>query len=431
MSSVTFAVFGLMFLFLASGLWIGLALLGIGIAGLAIFKDMPVDRLLGQLAWNSTSSAELIALPLFVLMGELLFHTRLSSALFEGLAPWTRRLPGRLFHVNVIGSTLFAAVSGSSAATTATVGRISLSELAGRGYDRDLAMGSLAGAGTLGFLIPPSIVMIIYGVLADTSILQLFMAGVVPGLTLAGMFAAYIMIRCALQPDLVPHDNGGVTRLFDSLMKIMPVIALIIGILGSIYAGIATPTEAATVGVIGALAIGIAQKTLNWQTFVAACHGTIRMISMIGLIMIGASFLSVAIGFLGLPRQLSGFVSTLELSPLAIIIALLVIYILLGMLIDGLSMIVMTLPFALPLIQLAGYDRLWFGIFIVIAVEMAQITPPVGFNLYVIHGLTGEPIARIARAALPFFFIMVGFVFLLAAFPALVSWLPATMAKVN
>ena len=359
-------------------------------------------------------------------MAELLFHTKLSASLFKGLSPWTNRLPGRMMHVNVLGCTLFAAISGSSAATATTVGRITLSELFKRGYDKDLAIGTLAGAGTLGFLIPPSIILIIYGVLSETSILKLFIAGIVPGLLLSLGFMGYVAIRATLNPSLIPDENIDATwrdRL-NGLVDLGPVGFLILLVLGSMYAGFASPSEAAAVGVLGAVLVSAAQKTLSWKTLRMACLGAVRTTSMIALIVAGAVFLSVAMGFLGVPRMIAGEIAALGLSPLALILLLLVFYAILGCVLDGLSAIVMTLPITLPLILAAGFEKIWFGIFIVIVVEMAQITPPVGFNLFVIQGLTGEKIGRVARAAIPFFIIMFVMAILIALFPDIVMFLP-------
>ena len=394
-----------------------------------MFKNMPVERLLSQVSWNTLTSTELIALPLFIFMAEILFRTRLSSSLFHGLAPWTTRLPGRLFHINVLGCTLFAAISGSSAATTATVGRITLNELLSRGYDRNLAMGSLAGAGTLGFLIPPSVIMIIYGVLAQISILKLFIAGVIPGLLLAATYMLYLGIRSSLRPEFVGAriEQASWGQRFAALRHLAPVLFLVLAVMGSMYGGIASPTEAAAVGVFGAFVVSVVQRSLNWETFRAAVMGAARTCSMIGLIIAGAVFLSTAMGFLGIPRFVAEQISAMELGPFQLILLLLVFYGILGCVLEGLSSIVMTLSITLPLVTAAGFDPIWFGVFLVLVVEMAQITPPVGFNLFVIQGLTGESIGRIARAAFPFFLIMITFTILIAIYPEIVMFLPDTV----
>ena len=426
-------VLAVLVLGLSLGVWVGLSLFAPGLVSLAVFRDMPIEKLLAQLTWNAATTPELIALPLFILMAEILFHSRLSASLFAGLAPWTARLPGRLLHVNVLGCTMFAAVSGSSAATTATVGRITLTELLRRGYDRNLAMGSLAGAGTLGFLIPPSIILIIYGVLSETSILKLFIAGVIPGLLLAFLYMAWLGLRASWKPSVAPGDAERM-RLADKLLglrHLVPVAFLILAVLGSMYGGLASPSEASAVGVLGALIVSAAQGTLNRETIRKASLGAVRTISMIGLIVAGAYFLSIAMGFLGIPRMIAGEIAALALSPIALIVMLLVFYAILGCVLEGMSSIVMTLPITLPLVQAAGFDKIWFGVFLVIVVEMAQITPPVGFNLFVIQGMTGERIGRIARATLPFFLIMAGFALLIAFVPEIVTFLPNTIQLGN
>lgn len=422
-------VLGVLAVGLGLGVWVGLALFAPGLVGLAVFRSMPIEKLLAQLTWNVTTTPELIALPLFILMAEILFHSRLSASLFTGLAPWTTRLPGRLLHVNVLGCTMFAAISGSSAATTATVGRITLTELLRRGYDRDLAMGSLAGAGTLGFLIPPSIILIIYGVLSETSILKLFIAGVVPGLLLAFLYMTWLGLRATWSPSVAPDESERMS-LGDKLLGLRhlgPVVFLILAVLGSMYGGIASPSEASAVGVLGALIVSAVQGTLNRETIRKASLGAVRTVSMIGLIVAGAYFLSIAMGFLGVPRMIAREIVALELSPIALIVMLLVFYAILGCVLEGMSSIVMTLPITLPLVQAAGFDKIWFGVFLVVVVEMAQITPPVGFNLFVIQGMTGERIGRIALATLPFFLIMVGLALLITFVPEVVTFLPDTI----
>jgi tripartite ATP-independent transporter DctM subunit len=432
MSAIMGALFGALFGMLALGVWVGIALIATSLVLLWTFRTLPVDRLLAQYTFNILTTPELVALPLFILMGEFLFRTRLSRSLFNGLSPWAALLPGRLVHVNVIGCTIFAAISGSSAATTQVVGRIALDELRKRGYDKRIAIGSLAGAGTLGFLIPPSSVMIIYGVLADESVLRLFTAGFVPGLLLAACFMAWVMLHSKLNPTLVPEltaEERGLTlgQRFAALRELAPTLFLIVCVLGSMYAGIATPSEAAAVGVLGAVLVSGLQGELNVPTLKAIGLGAAQTCGMIGLIVLGASILGNVAAILGVPRQVAEIVGAWGLSPLMLIVALTVLYLVLGCFLDGFSMIVMTLPVVLPLVLAAGFDKLWFGIYLVIAVEMAQITPPVGFNLFVIQGLTGESLSTIARVTLPYLLIMVLFVFLLVAFPGIVSILPALL----
>ncbi|WP_226629450.1 TRAP transporter large permease [Alloyangia pacifica] len=430
MTQIATSLMGILVLLLGSGLWIGLGLVATGVAMIALFRpQMPFVKLLAQQSWNVLSSPELLALPLFILMAEVLFRTNISASLFTGLTPWLRRVPGRLTHINVLGCTLFASVCGSSAATTVTVGRITAGELLKRGYDRNLVIGSLAGAGTLGFLIPPSTIMIIYGVMAEESILRLFMAGILPGALLAVAYMGYIGIRAKLSPEAIgeaPPPSSLMDKL-RALTDLGPLLLLIVFVIGSMYGGIASPTEAAAAGVIGAMVIGFAQRKLDLKGLLAAARQAAENSAMIGLIMVGAMFLSTAIGYLGLPRYIAGVINGWGLSPLALIAVLLVFYILLGMVMEGLAIIVMTLPITLPLVEAAGYDKIWFGVFIVIVVEMAQISPPVGFNLTVLQRLTGDSIGKITRATMPFFLIMAAFVFLIALFPQIVSIVPDLM----
>ena len=434
MGAIIGALFTVMFSALASGLWIGLTLMATALTLLWAFRTIPLDRLLPQYAWNILTTSELVALPLFIVMGEILFRTRLARSLFNGLAPWAGLLPGRLLHVNVVGCSMFAAISGSSAATTQVVGRISLDELERRGYAREIAIGSLAGAGTLGFLIPPSSILIIYGVLAEVSILKLFIAGFIPGILLALTFMAYIMLRCLYKPSLVPPAEQAMaevpwsTRLA-ALKDLAPTVFLIICVLGSMYAGIATPSEAAAVGVLGALLTSALQGDMSWMTFKLIGKGSVLTCSMIGLIVLGASILGNAAAFLGIPNAIAQFVAELGLSPLILIVVLVLFYLVLGCFLDGFSMIVMTLPIVMPIITTAGYDPIWFGIFLVLVVEMSQITPPVGFNLFVIQSLTGEGLGAIARMTLPFLLILALFAIMLAVFPQVALWLPQLLAR--
>ena len=380
--------------------------------------------------WGSSSSWTLTALPLFVWMGEILFRTRISQDMFKGLAPWIQYLPGRLLHTNVIGCTIFAAVSGSSAATCATIGKMTLPELKRRGYPDDIVIGTLAGSGTLGLLIPPSIIMIVYGVTADVSISQLFIAGVLPGLLLASLFSGYIIFWALRNPTLVPPRDPAMsfTEKLRASSSLIPVVLLIIGVLGSIYAGIATATEAAGVGVIGSFILSIAQGSLNWTTFKESLMGATRLYCMIALILAGASFLTLAMGYIGLPRHLAEWIGSLGLSQLQLILALMVFYIILGCFLDGISMVVLTMGVILPTVVKAGIDPLWFGIFIVLVVEMAQITPPVGFNLFVLQGMTGRQLTYIAKVTMPMFLLMIVAVMLVYFFPGIVTWLPRQMS---
>ena len=426
---ITALLIAALFLILGSGVWIGLTLTGVAWIGMQLFSSRAAGDAMAVTIWGSASSWTLTALPLFVWMGEILFRTRLSQDMFRGLAPWLQALPGRLLHVNVVGCAIFAAVSGSSAATCATIGKMSLPELKKRGYPDDISIGSLAGAGTLGLLIPPSIIMIVYGVSADVSIARLFIAGVLPGAMLALLFSGYLVFWALRHPERVPPADAPMSfteKLVES-RHLIPVLLLIAAVLGSIYAGIATATEAAALGVLGALVISAVQGTMNWPTFRDSLLGGTRLYCMIALILSGAAFLTLAMGYIGLPRHLAEWIATLGLSQWQLIVVLMGFYIVLGCFLDGISMVVLTMGVILPTVQKAGIDPLWFGIFIVLVVEMAQITPPVGFNLFVLQGMTKREIGWIAKVTLPFFFLMIAAVGLIYVFPQIVSYLPGKM----
>ncbi len=418
-----------LFALLGSGVWIGLTLAGVAWIGMELFSSRPAGDAMALTIWGSASSWTLTALPLFVWMGEILFRTRVSESMFKGLAPWVHGLPGRLLHTNILGCTIFAAVSGSSAATCATIGKMTLPELQQRGYPAHMIVGSLGGASTLGLLIPPSIIMIVYGVAAEVSIAKLFVGGVLPGIMLATLFSGYLMICAWLRPDQIPQTDTPLTlrqKLHES-RHLIPVMVLIGSVIGSIYTGLATATEAAAIGVVGALVLSAAQGALNRQTFIDSLMGATRLYCMIALILAGAAFLTLSMGYIGLPRYLAEYVGSLGLSPGELLVILALFYIVLGCFLDGISMIVLTMGVILPTVTAAGIDLIWFGIFIVIVVEMAQITPPVGFNLFVLQGMTRREITWIARACMPYFFLMVLAIVILWLFPGLVSWLPSRM----
>ena len=426
---ITILLVVLLFALLGSGLWIGLALMGVAWIGMELFTTRPVGDAMAVTVWGSLSSWTLTALPLFVWMGEILFRTRLSEDMFRGLAPWLSRLPGRLLHTNIIGCTIFAAVSGSSAATCATIGKMTLPELAKRGYPEPMTIATLAGAGTLGLLIPPSIIMIVYGVTAEVSITRLFIAGVLPGLLLAGLFMAYTIVWSLLHPGQIPAPDRAMTfgqKVYAS-RHLIPVMGLIAAVLGSIYVGIATATEAAALGVVGALVISAVQGSLNAKVFRDSLMGATRLYCMIALILAGASFLTLSMGYIGLPRRLAEFITGMGLSQVWLLVWLMAFYILLGCFLDGISMVVLTMGVILPTIQKSGIDLVWFGIYLVLVVEMAQITPPVGFNLFVLQGMTKRDIGYIARASWPLFALMVLAVGLIYYFPGIVTWLPSQM----
>ena len=427
--AITALLIAALFALLGSGVWIGLTLTGVAWIGMQLFSARPAGDAMAVTIWGSASSWTLTALPLFVWMGEILFRTRLSESMFRGLAPWVTWLPGRLLHTNVIGCAIFAAVSGSSAATCATIGKMSLPELGKRGYPEGITIGSLAGAGTLGLLIPPSIIMIVYGVAADVSIAKLFIAGVLPGILLAALFSGYLMAWALMNPGKVPRPDRVMSlgeRLHES-RHLIPVVILIAAVLGSIYTGVATATEAAAVGVVGSLLLSLVQGSLNWQTFRDSLMGATRLYCMIALILAGAAFLTLSMGYIGLPRHLAEYIGGLGLSPFVLVVALALFFIVLGCFMDGISIVVLTMGVLLPTVQAAGIDLIWFGIFVVVVVEMAQITPPVGFNLFVLQGMTGKDIAYIARVTMPFFFLMCAMVLLLWFFPQIATWMPGHM----
>ncbi|MBD8892618.1 TRAP transporter large permease [Roseibium litorale] len=423
----------ILFLLLGSGVWVGLSLLGVAWVGMELFTSRPVGDAMMTTIWRSSSSWTLTALPLFIWMGEILFRTRLSEDMFKGLSPWMAKLPGRLLHTNVVGCTVFAAVSGSSAATLMTVGKMSVPELRRRNYPEELVIGTLAGAATLGLMIPPSLTLIVYGVTINESITKLFMAGIVPGIILASFFMIYIAVMSKVSktyaPDAEP-EMSFVEKLKNSRFLI-PVVSLILVVIGSMYLGLATATEAAAFGVVGSLLLAVLQGSLTWVSFRESLLGATRTSAMIGLILAGAAFLSLSMGFTGLPRILAEWINSFGLTRFELLMALLVFYVVLGCFLDGISSVVLTMGVVEPMIRQAGIDVLWFGIFIVVVVEMAQITPPVGFNLFVMQGMTGHQMSFIARAAFPMFLIMVLMVFVLIFFPDIATWMPEHMREIH
>jgi C4-dicarboxylate transporter, DctM subunit len=415
--------------FLVGGLWIALSLLGVGWLAMVLFTDSPAGKVMATTVWGSSASWALTALPLFIWMGEILFRTRISQDMFRGLAPWMAPLPGRLMHCNVVGCGIFAAISGSSAATAATIGKITIPELSKRGYDDAMAVGSLAGAGTLGLLIPPSIIMIVYGVAADVSVARLFVAGVLPGVLLMLLFSGYIAAWALLNPAKTPPRDSQTTfgEKVYAARFLIPTILLIAAVIGSIYTGVATPTEAAVIGVTGSLALSAISGSLNRQTFGESVMGAMKTSCMIAFILTGAAFLTVAMGFTGIPRAMAAWIATQKFAPWQLVAVLTILFIILGCFLDGISMVVLTAAVILPSVKAAGIDLLWFGIFIVLVVEMAQITPPVGFNLFMLQGMTGKQITWIARHTLPMFYLMCAAVLLIWFVPELVTLLPQRM----
>lgn len=431
MDLVTLAVLliGLLFAILACGVWVGVALAIVGLVAMLAKVSAPVGPVLATSTWQALNSWDLTALPMFIWMGEVLYRTKLSEDMFEGLAPWLSRLPGRLLHTNVLGCAIFAAVSGSSAATCATIGRISLPELMKRGYDERMAIGTLAGSGTLGLLIPPSIIMIVYAAATEQSIARLFIAGVIPGLLLAGLFMGFIAVWAIANRSRMPPADPPTTfaNRVVATRRLIPIVLLILGVIGSIYGGLASATEAAVVGVALSLLLSWWMGTLSGKSFADALMSATRTSCMICFILAGAAFLTIAMGFTGIPRALAEWIAAFDLSHWQLLLALTLFYIMLGCFLDGISMVVLTTSVIMPLIERAGFDLIWFGIYIVLVVEMAQITPPVGFNLYVLQAMTGRNLFAIGVYTLPLFLLMSVAVALLAIFPGLALWLPSTM----
>ena len=417
--------------FLGSGIWVALSMIGVSAIGMMLFTSRPVGDAMATTIWGTSSSWTLTALPLFVWMGEILLRTKLSENLFKGLSPWMQKLPGGLIHVNIVGCALFAAISGSSAATVATVGKMSIPELRKRKYPEKILLGSLAGSGTLGLLIPPSIILIIYGVAVQESIAKLFIAGIIPGIMIALIFMSYVIIWSLINKKIMPkilEEYSFIDKIKRS-KQLLPVIILILAVIGSIYTGIATATEAASLGVLGALILSYFQKSLTVETFKSSLLGATKTSCMIAFILAGSTFLSLAMGFTGLPRNLALWIQNMELSPYVLIFVLMIFYIILGMFLDGISAVVLTMAIIEPMIRQAGFDMIWFGIFLVIVVEMAQITPPVGFNLFVLQGMANKDMGYIAKSAFPLFLLMVLAVILVVIFPEIALWMPEQMIK--
>ncbi|MCP4934270.1 MAG: TRAP transporter large permease subunit [bacterium] len=426
---LTLLLLSILFFLLGTGVWVAFSLMIVGMVGMALFTEAPLGQVLATTVWGASNSWALAALPLFIWMGEILFRSRLSEDMFTGLSPWMNRLPGRLLHVNIFGCGIFAAVSGSSAATAATIGKLSIPELSERKYPENLILGTLAGSATLGLLIPPSIILIVYGVATEQSIARLFVAGVLPGILLVTLFVGYVIIWSMIKPDKLPPADPSIP-LREKLRRsrrLIPVMLLITGVIGAIYAGIASPTDAAAVGVVLALILSWSSSSLTRQTFMDGLMGATKTSAMIAFILAGAAFLTVSMGFTGIPRMLAGWIGALHLSPYALLAALTVFFVILGCFLDGISVVVLTTSVILPMVEQAGIDPLWFGIYVVIVVEMSQITPPVGFNLFVIQSLTGRNILQVAKAALPFFMLLLLALALITVFPKIVTYLPNLM----
>ena len=428
---LTIFFISVLLIFLGSGIWVALSMVGVSAIGMMLFTSRPVGDAMATTIWGTSSSWTLTALPLFVWMGEILFRTKLSENLFRGLSPWMQKLPGGLIHVNIVGCALFAAISGSSAATVATVGKMSIPELRKRNYPEKILLGSLAGSGTLGLLIPPPIILIIYGVAVQESIAKLFIAGIIPGIMIALIFMSYVVIWSLINKKDMPNiiENYSFLEKIKKSRQLLPVIFLISAVIGSIYTGIATATEAASLGVVGALILSYFQKSLTLETFKSSLMGATKTSCMIAFILAGSTFLSLAMGFTGLPRNLAIWIESMSLSPYVLIFVLMFFYIILVMFLDGISAVVLTMAIIEPMIRQAGFDMIWFGIFLVIVVEMAQITPPVGFNLFVLQGMANKDMGYIARSAFPLFLLMVLAVIIVVIFPEIVLWMPEQMVQ--
>ena len=433
MTEIFLTVFfiSILLFFLGTGIWVAISMIGVSALGMMFFTSRPVGDAMATTIWGTSSSWTLTALPLFVWMGEILFRTKLSENLFEGLSPWMQKLPGGLIHVNVVGCALFAAISGSSAATVATVGKMSIPELRKRNYPEKILLGSLAGSGTLGLLIPPSIILIIYGVTVQESIAKLFIAGIIPGIMIAIIFMLYVIVWSLINKKIMPEtfENFSFFEKVKRSKQLIPVILLILGVIGSIYTGIATATEAASLGVVGALMLSYFQKSLSLETFKKSLLGATKTSCMIAFILAGSSFLSLAMGFTGLPRNLAIWIENMDLSPYILIMVLMIFYIILGMFLDGISAVVLTMAIIEPMIRQAGFDMIWFGIFLVVVVEMAQITPPVGFNLFVLQGMANKDMGYIAKSAFPLFLLMIIATMIIIIFPEIALWLPEKMIQ--
>ena len=433
MTEIFLTVFfiSILLFFLGTGIWVAISMIGVSALGMMFFTSRPVGDAMATTIWGTSSSWTLTALPLFVWMGEILFRTKLSENLFEGLSPWMQKLPGGLIHVNVVGCALFAAISGSSAATVATVGKMSIPELRKRNYPEKILLGSLAGSGTLGLLIPPSIILIIYGVTVQESIAKLFIAGIIPGIMIAIIFMLYVIVWSLINKKIMPEtfENFSFFEKVKRSRQLIPVILLILGVIGSIYTGIATATEAASLGVVGALILSYFQKSLSLETFKKSLLGATKTSCMIAFILAGSSFLSLAMGFTGLPRNLAIWIENMDLSPYILIMVLMIFYIILGMFLDGISAVVLTMAIIEPMIRQAGFDMIWFGIFLVVVVEMAQITPPVGFNLFVLQGMANKDMGYIAKSAFPLFLLMIMATMIIIIFPEIALWLPEKMIQ--
>lgn len=414
---------------LVIGQWTAFALGLVGVLILYLSKGTLALVSISSVVWNTSSSYILIAVPLFLLMGEVILRGGISGHFYRGVATLLGSTPGGLLHANIVACAIFSAISGSSVATAAAVGTVAIPEMTRRGYDPRSVFGSLAAGGTLGILIPPSIIMILYGALVEESIAKLFMAGVFPGIAMAGLFMVFIAGRVMLEPHLVPGREAvelSWAEWFRRTFHVLPVFVLLLVVLGGIYTGLTTPTEAAAVGAAGAAVLAAAYRGLNLSVLREALLSSVKTTCMVIFIIIGAQILSTALTFSGITRELSAWIVSLAFSKWMLFAVLVLLYIVLGFFVDGISMIYVTLPVLFPVIVAAGFDVIWFGVVLTILVELGQITPPVGLNLFTIQAISGgRPFSEVVLGSVPYAFIMLMMILLLVIFPGLALWLPS------
>jgi tripartite ATP-independent transporter DctM subunit len=407
----------------------GLGFMGLGLS--AIYSKLPLSLAMGEISWATANNFLLVAIPFFVLLGEILLRSGMAERMYNALVVWVPWLPGGLMHTNIVACAMFAATSGSSVATAATIGTVALGEIKKRGYSEPLFLGTIAAGGTLGILIPPSINMIVYGVLTETSIPKLYLAGFLPGFVLASLFCLVVLICCLVRPDWggKPSRTTWAQRLH-VLPDLLPPFVIFLAVIGSIYAGWATATESAALGVIAALGIAAAHRELSVKMLKNAFEGTMRTTAMIMAILIAAYCLNFVMSSIGLMSKVNNMILGLKLSPAALLFAVIAFYVVLGCFMETLSMMVATVPIIAPIMFKAGYDPVWYGILFVILIETAMITPPVGINLYVVQGLRKSGrINDVIRGASPFVFAMFAMLAILSFWPGLALFLPQLAAK--
>lgn len=415
----------ILFALLVPGLWIAIALGATGMIGLMIAGRYNLFDTLAVINWSTGSDFILTAIPLFLFMGEVILVSGLSKRFYASIAKWLKPVPGGLLHSNIISSGLFSAISGSSVATAAAIGSVAIPEMKKYGYKREHIYGSIAAGGTLGILIPPSIVLILYGVIVDESITKLFMAAVLPGILLTMLFLLYTIGIMLRKKNRIVSGEIEEISIMESLKGVLPLFILILIVLGSLYSGKITPTESAGLGVFITIIIGFVFGNLSFKKIFEAAKNSIKTTSMLIFIMIGAQIFSFAVVTLGINREITSWLTSMELSPLLLLMIVCLIYIVLGFFMDGPAMMFLTLPLLFPVIEHAGFDPIWFGIVLVILVELGQITPPMGLNIFVIKSIDStSKINEIVRGVLPYCIIMLLAVVLLTIFPQIALWLP-------